>query len=263
MNENSIDWRYLSHTQRMAMRLLFQVSVAVLLMLLQTPSFAEVTPPRGWESQRIDGGILSTSPSDAEGRQVKYLQLMPERAAGEVRMWFEGKMADVRQGMNAGALPPQGAKQEDWTSPDRRRQLTLYSDGFSVLANGGGTLTVVGYGYRVGDWNQLMILMLPSGMSERDGRLIAALEDIAYRWKSGALAPRQEGPAPTTQKPAAAPVSPAPAAKSGTSTKNCRKIPMTINVPYLERRCSGIGVTLNCQMVSTPRPITTEHTVCD
>jgi hypothetical protein len=245
------------------MRLLFQVSVAVFLMLLLTPSFAQVTPPRGWESQRIEGGILLTSPPDAQSRQVKYLQLMPERAAGEVRTWFEGKMTDVRQGMNAGALPPPGATRQDWTSPDRRRQLTLYSDGFTVLASGGVTLIIIGYGYQVGDWNQLMILMLPSGMSESDGPFNVALDDIASQWKSGALAPRQEGPAPTTQKPAAAPVSPAPAAKSGASTKNCRKIPMTINVPYLERRCSGVGITMNCQMVSTPRPITTEHTVCD
>jgi hypothetical protein len=247
----------------MAMRLLFQISVAVFLMLLLTPSFAEVTPPRGWESQRIDGGILSTSPPDAQGRQVKYLQLTPEHAAGEVRTWFEGKMTEVRQGMNAGTLPPPGATRQDWTSPDRQRQLILYSDGFTVLANGGVTLIVIGYGYRVGDWNQLMILMLPNGMSESDGPFNAALDDIASQWKSDALVSHQEGPAPTTQKPAATPVSPAPAAKSGASTKNCRKIPMTIYVSYLERRCSGIGVTLNCQMVSTPRPITTEHTVCD
>src|SRR5262245_6322121 len=81
---------------------------------------AQIGPPNGWKADLFEGGVALTSPPDAAGRTVTYMQMTSEQSSAAVRSWFTQKTVDLRKRVKGPAPPSEGVRMEEWTAPDGR-----------------------------------------------------------------------------------------------------------------------------------------------
>ncbi|HJZ43994.1 MAG TPA: hypothetical protein VJ233_09755 [Hyphomicrobiaceae bacterium] len=226
------------------------------------PSPAQTGPPSGWKANLFNGGVVLTSPPDAAGRQVNYIQFTAERGSGEARSRFTSKVMELRRRLGGPALPATGVREETWTAPDGRR-LSSFSDGFwTTEKDTNAKITIVSFGYRVGNDDQMFTVLHPSEMSDREEPLSIAIDNMASHWKQSALVRPRGGARPTVDRPDTT-QAPQPTAPSAKREEKCTmKNLQTGAYQKPSQNCTYVGTQRQCYTRYESVPIYTYMRVC-
>jgi hypothetical protein len=206
----------------------------------------------GWERQPDAERMLLISPPDSQQNRVVYVVGKLERVTGNVDAWFKKTIADAYAG---------GFSLTARTGI--RRQGAMLVEVVQLRRNEDGLPTgLLVAAYPVGGLYQAMAMLYPSELTDKDPRVVLALDHISSSHRAGfGLQNPARFDASTPAAPALtarpqAPPEPAgqPAASAGAQGKNCRREPVW-----------GFRMSYFCQPtgICPDRVIKDYETVCD
>jgi hypothetical protein len=161
----------------------------------------------GWTIERKGDNIIQTSPRDAKGNAVIYVQRAPEVYVGSFGKHFEEGLKRLESTMKS--VEGRGAVEtEDWPLSGGGTR-TLWKTALTVTNSDDVTANVIVFGYRVDTGRaQILLLLFDKTMDYDDPHLSQAVDNVADLWKAGRAISLQTVAAPTAPRPGTVPATP-------------------------------------------------------
>jgi hypothetical protein len=165
-----------------------------------------------WSTDPGTVGITRTSPVDARGQRVVYVQQYAQPYVGSFAVWFGAYVDQMVTGFPQ-VKQKSALKTDEFALPSGGTR-TLWSRGLRVVDAQGAEADVNVFGYRQGNQAQLMLIFAGGDVTASDARLQPVFADIDGNWKAGSLITADTAPAASGPRPGPY-IAPAARAPSG------------------------------------------------
>lgn len=142
----------------------FNLAAAMLFVWL-VPAFANIAPPAGWASESDQGALVFTSPGGPGNQRVLYTVLPVESAEKAIEFWFDDRAPELLSKL--GTVGAQG----------QARGMGDYVMKIAAIKTANGVdARIVLMGYETIQGNQMLLILIPSQISDDDARVTVAFK---------------------------------------------------------------------------------------
>jgi hypothetical protein len=135
-----------------------------MVMIASQSIVAEIVPPEGWAQDVRGDGVLMVSPGSNETDRVFYTVLPAETFSGSFDTWFNHFIS---------LAAPRLGQASQYSGVSLHNGVLL--EVVTILSSTGNKVRAYFLGYDVGDKAEISLILIPQAVSERDPRVITAL----------------------------------------------------------------------------------------